>query len=110
MGIKSFIERMKNMSRKSLVITGIILFFILSILQQQSAEDSYNEMESQYQQQISELEETVALKQEYINGMNTSLEEMNSNVDRFEYEDWRLVVPDVYHKAKELHSNIQNEP
>lgn len=110
MGIKSLTEKVKSMSRKNLVIAGFCLLLFVWFLQKQSAEDSYYEMESHYQGQISELEASVASKQEYITEMNTGLEEISSNVDRFEYEDWRDVVPDVYHKAKELQSNIQVEP
>lgn len=67
-------------------------------------------MESSYKQQISDLESKVASKQQYIETVNTSIQELSSDVNRFEYEDWRDVVPDVYNKAKTLETNIQTEP
>ena len=42
--------------------------------------------------------------------MNSSIQEISSSVDRFDYEDWRIVVPDVYYAVKELENNIQTEP
>ena len=57
------------------------------------------------QNQISELESQVESKQNYIQEMNTSIQTLGGDVDRFEYEDWRSVVPDVYQKFKDLESN-----
>lgn len=75
-----------------------------------ASQDEYDAMESNYQQQVSELEAKVASQQEYIETMNSSIEDLSSDVDRFEYEDWQDVVPDVYKKTKDLTTDIQTEP
>ncbi|WP_298145803.1 hypothetical protein [uncultured Acinetobacter sp.] len=67
----------------------------------------YDAMESDYQSQISELEAQVTSQKEYIDATNTSIKELSSNVDDFEYQDWRTVVPTVYENTKTLESNIQ---
>ncbi len=91
-------------------LTVVIALAFLSGCTKTVTQDEYDSMESSYKQQISDLESKVASKQQYIETMNTSIQELSSDVNRFEYEDWQDVVPDVYDKTKALETNIQTEP
>ena len=110
MSIKSLKDKVRTLDRKSLVIAGLSLLLIILFVQNQNTKDAYNEMESSYHWEISELESKVAAQQEYITTVNSSIESISSEVDRFDYEDWRSVVPDVYYAVKEVENNIQTEP
>ena len=94
MSIKSLKDKVRTLDRKSLVIAGLSLLLIVLFVQNQNTKDAYNEMESSYQWEISELESKVAAQQEYIITVNSSIESISSEVDRFDYEDWRSVVPE----------------
>jgi len=103
--------------KKQLLLVAIMSSLLISGCAKKVTQDEYDSMESSYQQQIteleskvSELETKVTSQQEYINTMNSSIQEISSSVDRFDYEDWRIVVPDVYYAVKELENNIQTEP
>lgn len=90
-------------------LTVVIALAFLSGCTKTVTQDKYDSMESSYEQQISDLESKVASKQQYIETVNTSIQELSSDVNRFEHEDWRDVVPDVYDKIKALETNIQTE-
>ena len=96
--------------KPQLLILVIATSFVMMGCAKKVTQEEYDTMESNYQQQVSELEAKVASQQEYIEAVNSSIEDLRSNVNRFEYEDWRDVVPDVYQKAKDLETNIQTEP
>lgn len=103
--------------KKQLLLVAIMSSLLISGCTKKVTQDEYDSMESSYQQQIteleskvSELETKVTSQQEYINTMNSSIQAISSGVDRFDYEDWRIVVPDVYYAVKELENNIQTEP
>lgn len=95
---------------KQLLVLAFASSLVMIGCTQQVTQDEYDVMESNYQQQVSELEAKVASQQEYIETMNSSIEDLSSDVDRFEYEDWQDVVPDVYKKTKDLTTDIQTEP
>ncbi len=96
--------------KKQLLLVAIMSSLLISGCAKKVTQDEYDSMESSYQQQITELESKVTSQQEYINTMNSSIQAISSGVDRFDYEDWRIVVPDVYYAVKELENNIQTEP
>lgn len=96
--------------KKQLLLVAIMSSLLISGCAKKVTQDEYDSMESSYQQQITELESKVTSQQEYINTMNSSIQEISSSVDRFDYEDWRIVVPDVYYAVKELENNTQTEP
>lgn len=103
--------------KQKIRLTIVILSLVMVGCAKRVNQESYDNMEWEYQQKVeeleakvTELESDVASKQEYINVMNASIQEVSSDADRFDYENWQYVVPDIYNGIKELESNIQIEP
>jgi len=95
---------------KKQIIFLTLCTFLISGCEKSVPQAEFDSMQADLQNQVSELESQVESKQNYIQEMNTSIQTLSGDVDRFEYEDWRNVVPDVYQKTKDLESNIQQEP
>lgn len=72
------------------------------------AQEEYDAMVSDYQEQISALEAKIESQKEYIEQSNNAIKELSSDVDDFEYEDWRVVVPEVYRGVKDLEQSIKD--
>ena len=94
--------------KKRLLILVTLFGALLAGCSEKVTKDEFDSMESSYQQQISELEAKMESQKEYIEQSNDAIKELSSDVDDFEYEDWRIVVPDVYRGVKDLEQNIKD--
>lgn len=101
-------KRHYEMNKQIILLT--FCAFLFSGCEKKVSQEEFDSMQADLQNQITELESQVESKQTYIQEMNTSIQNLSGDVDRFDYEDWRDVVPDVYQQAKDLENNIQQEP
>lgn len=110
MSIQSMKAKFKELKRKDFAIAGLILAVIVLFVQKSNLQDEFDQMESHYSWEIEQLESKLEAKQNYIEQVNSGIGGVSLRVDDFEYEDWRDVVPDVYHAVKELERNIEEDP
>ncbi len=110
MSIQSLKAKFKQLTRKDYVIAGMVIVIIALFVQKANLQEEFERMESDYDWEIRQLQSKIDAKQTYIEAINSSVREISSAVDDFEYEDWRDVVPNVYHSVKELERNIEEDP
>ena len=110
MSIQSIKAKFKQLTRKDYVIAGLVIVIIALFVQKANLQEEFERMESDYDWEMSQLQSKIDAKQTYIEAINSSVKEISSEVDNFEFEDWSDVVPNVYHSVKELERNIEEDP
>ena len=71
-------------------------------------QENYDSMVYEKDSKISELESQVTQMQEHIENLEAKTQEVNSQFERLQTENWRDVVPDAESSLDDLNSEISN--
>ena len=99
----NFFKLMKNAT--PLVLISLIL---TGCGEQTVTQEDYDNMVYEKDSRISELESQVALLQEHISNLESKTQEVNSQFERLQDENWRDVVPDAESSLDDLNNEINN--
>lgn len=72
------------------------------------SQEDYDNMVSEKDLRISELESQVLQMQEHVSNLELKTQEVNSQFERFKNENWRDVVPDAELSLDDLNDEINN--
>lgn len=86
------------------VAVGAVIVVIATVLHI----DSLNERIDVLEQEREEQAITASLVQSAIDDLESAADDLSSAVSRFDYEDWRDVVPDVVSAASEIESGVES--
>lgn len=94
---------------KYLKLTPFILTLALAGCgEPEVTQDEYDEMVSEKDLRIEELEAQVQTLQEHVANLESKTQEVNAQFERFQSENWRDVVPDAESSLDDLNSEIEN--
>lgn len=95
-------------SIKTTVPLLVVSLVLAGCGEQTVTQEDYDRMAYEKDLKISELESQVSQMQEHISNLESKTQEVNSQFERLQNENWRDVVPDAASSLEDLNSEINN--
>lgn len=95
-------------SKKTAISLLVVSLILAGCGETTVTQEDYDNMVSEKDLKISELESQVLQMQEHISNLESKTQEVNSQFERLQSENWRDVVPDAESSLEDLNNEINN--